>query len=309
MRSAQRRYRLKRNQEKNNIFFVVKLLVIPAVLLLAFLLIKITSRFWNGTDKFAYAYKIANGDVAVTIDDPKGSEETTLIIPGDTQVTVSGSYGVLRIKNVWQLSMNEKLGGALLPRSITRDLYFPVFLWADSDAVNLKDGNFLGIVKFIFSPKHTNIPIGDRLSLGFYAMQVKSIDKTEINLGTSKFLQKTVLNDGEPGYLVGNALSQRLTVYFADEDFGKGGGVRVEIKDATGVPGVADTAGQVIQVMGGKVVTIDKEPSPQSIDCLVLGKDPKIVSKITNLFNCKKGTGNTDFDLELQLGTGFAKKF
>ncbi len=308
MRSAQRRNRLEKKTRRNNLLVAVKFLIIPLVLLLLFILVKLSTKYWNGNDKFIYTYRLESGDVAVTIADPKLSEETTLVIPGDTQTDVAGNYGTLRIKNVWKLSMNEKLGGSLLPRTITKDFLFPVFLWSDSDAQNLKKANVLGILKFILTPVKTNIPLGDRVSLGLFAFQVRSIDRTEIDLGQSKFLQKTTLKDGQTGYTLNGVISQRLTIYFSDNDF-SGENVKVGIVDATGSSGVADNVGQIIQVLGGKVVSIDKKPAPSDSDCTVLGKNPKIVAKIAMLFDCRRSGGESTFDIELDLGSKFAKRF
>lgn len=308
MRKAQRLQRLERSKKKVWIYKLLTILIIPVVLILAFVFLKISTKYWNGKDKFVYAYRMTSGDIAISVNDPTLMEETTLIIPGDTQVDVARSYGTFRIKNVWQLSMNEHLGGSLIAGTLTKDFLFPVFLWADSDSESLKNSDFPGIFKFIFSPSKTNIPFGDRFWSGMFALQVKSIDKTEINLGTSKFLQKATLNDGMPGYILNGQVSGRLTSYFSDNDFSDGN-IKVGIIDSTGVFGVADTVGEVIQVLGGKVVSIDKQPMATNTDCVANGKDPKIVTKVMNLLGCKKSGEKTSFELEIDLGNNFAKRF
>lgn len=308
MRSAQRRNRLNREVRKNRIMFFIKLLVLPVVLILVFLFFRISEKYWNGSDKFGYVFRLPNGDVAVTELDPKLSEETTLIIPGDTQVDVAGNYGTFRIKNVWQLGIDEKLDGRLLASSITKNFSFPVFLWSDGDIESLKNGSVLGTLKFVVGPKKTNIPFGDRVLSGLFSIKLKSIDKTEINLGTSKFLQKVKLNDGQTGYLINGAVSGRLTTYFSDNDFADGS-LRVEIIDATGAPGVSDNVGQVIQVLGGKVVSVEKDAEDVNLDCKVAGTNSKIVRKISNLFGCRELREKSVFDLEIRLGAKFAKRF
>lgn len=308
MRSAQRQRRLRQKARNNGVLTIIKFLVVPAILIFVFLLFKLSTRYWNGSDKIGFVYRQQSGDVAVTVLDPKLSEETTMVIPGDTQVDVAGNYGTLRIKNVWQLAQNEKLDGRLLAGTVTKNFLFPVFLWSDSDAQNLADANLAGTLKFIFAPKKTNIPLGDRAAIGLFAIQVKSINKTEINLGTSKFLQKTVLNDGEKGYLLAGPISERLTVYFSDNDFADES-LKVEITDSTGAFGVSDKVGQIIQVLGGKIVSVDKKPVPSNFDCIILGKNSKIVRKIADLFRCSISREDSVFDLEVRLGEAFAKRF
>ena len=286
---------------------------LPIVLILGiFAFIKLSTKFWDGQDKFAFAYRLENGDVAVSVLDPKLSELTTLVIPGDTQVEVAGNYGELRIKNVWQLGMNEKLGGGLMSATITQNFLFPVVLWSDSDAGALTDSNSFGIFRFIFFPKSTNIAFGDRVSAGIFSLKTGVTNKNLLDLGKNQFLVKQKLNDGQPGYILAGNISQRLTVYFADSNFesgtSSGKSLRVVIGDATGAPGVADKVGAIIEVMGGKVVAINKKDGTDT-DCTVFGSDAKAVKKVASIFSCKTGADRGSFDLEIDLGQNFAKRF
>lgn len=283
------------------------LLALLLLVLVIFLFVKFRTVYWNGQDKLAFAFRMKSGDVGVTVADPKLAEITTLIIPGDTQVDVAENYGTLRIKNVWQLSQNEKLKGRLLPETITQNFLFPAFLWSDSDGVAISSPSVSGILKFVLTPKATNIPFGDRLNLGLFALKVSDSGRSEINLGESQFLRKLKLNDGGNGYVLVGLPSSRLTVYFSDND-----AILMQSKvnmiDATGTSDVANKVGQIIEVMGGKVVSIEKK-APALFDCEVIGTDPKVVEKILTLFSCAKGAGKSDFDLEVRLGQNFAKRF
>lgn len=128
----------------------IKVAVVLAVFAAIFIFVKLNTKHWNGHDKVGFAFKLGNGDVGVTVADPKLTELTTLVIPGDTEVDVAENYGTLRIKNVWQLSQNEKLGGRLLPETITQNFLFPISLWTNEGGVEVGKGAILGIVKFIF---------------------------------------------------------------------------------------------------------------------------------------------------------------
>jgi hypothetical protein len=287
--------------------YLLKLLAIPAVLVITFLFFKLTTKYWNGSDKVSYVYREESGNVVVTVLDPKLSEATSLIIPGDTQVNVAGNYGTLRIKNVWQLGINEKKEH-LLASTLTKSFYFPVFLWTGSDAENLRNSNLPGIIKFVFAPQKTNIPLGDRALIGIFSLQVSAIDRTEIDLGESKFLRKMQLNDGESGYVMAGPISERLSVYFSDNDFADEN-LKAGIIDATGDPKVAGDVGQIIQVLGGKIISVEKKTTPSESDCFVLGNNAKVVEKLSNLFDCKKLNEDTTLDLEIRLGKEFAKRF
>ena len=307
MRSAQRRARIEKKKKQNNFYrSLIKILLPVAIILGAFLFVRLNTHFWNGRDKLTIAYRMDNGDVGVLVMDPLIGELTTLIIPGGTSISVARGYGTMRIKNVWQLGINEKVGGSLLAETVTRNFLFPVFLWSDSEAYNLTTGNLVGIIHFVFSPGVGNIPFGDRLSAGLFALRVNNLGKSEIDLGRSQFLNKKVLNDGEPGYVISGPVSQRLTAYFSDNEMASVS-PKIGIVDATGVHGIAENVGQVLEVMGGKVVSIDRKVDKEDFGCTVLGRNLDYVKKISRLFSCKVGSGKTDFDLEIDLGSSFTK--
>ena len=313
MRSAHRRALIEKKKKTGKITGLFLKIVLPIILIsVVFAFLKLDTRYWNGSDKFAFAYRLENGDAAVAVIDPKLDELTTLAIPGDSQVDVARNYGQLRIKNVWQLGLNERIGGKLLAETITENFLFPVFLWSDSDAKSLIDANIPGILRFIFFPKSTNITFGDRIFTGFFAMQIHDSGKSLIDLGKNQFLVKQKLNDGQPGYVLAGVISPRLTAYFADNNFmgdaNAGKNLRVSIGDATGAPGVADTVGQIIEAEGGKVVSIDKK-SATDTDCTVFGSNAKAVKKIADIFSCKTIKNGGETDLEIDLGSAFAKRF
>jgi hypothetical protein len=301
MRSAQRKQRIEKSKKRGRIFGLLIKVFIPLILILSvFLYLQLSTKYWNGHDKFAFVFQAAEDNIGVKILDPVLNEETTLIIPGDTEVTVARGYGTLRIKNVWQLGVNEKLGGTLLAETLTDTFLFPTNLWSDMDITN--------VWKFIFSPKATNIPFGDRLSAGIFALRVLEIDKTEIDLAKSQFLAKKTLADGKPGFVLTGSVSSRLTVYFSDNNFADKN-LKFSLSDATGSYGVADGVGKILEVLGGKVVAVDKKPQDKSLDCEVFGQNSKAVSKVATLFSCKKISEKSNFDLEMKMGSKFAKRF
>ena len=313
MRSARRRALIEKRKKAGVITGIFLKVFLPIILILViFAFIKLSTKFWDGQDKFAFAYRLENGDVAVSVMDPRLSEQTTLVIPGDTQVEVAGNYGELRIKNVWQLGVNEKLGGSLMSATVTQNFLFPVSLWSDSDIGALADTNTFGIFHFIFFPKSTNISFGDRVSAGIFSLKIGVSGKNLLDLGKNQFLVKQKLNDGLTGYILAGNISQRLTVYFADSNFesgtSSGKSLRVAIKDATLTPGVADKVGAIIEVMGGKVVEIDKKDGTDT-DCTVFGSNAKAVKKVASIFSCKTSTEAGSFDLEIDLGQKFAERF
>ena len=313
MRSARRRALIEKKKKAGKVTGLLIKIFLPIIIVIGFFLVlRSDIRYWNGHDKFILAYRLENGDAAVSVLDPILSELTTLVIPGDTKVDVARNYGELRIKNVWQLGANEKVGGGLLAETVTQNFLFPVFLWSDSDAKSLVGGNLGEILHFIFFPKSTNVSFSDRLSAGLFSLKIQDLGKSWLDLGKNQFLVKQILNDGQTGFVLNGPVSPRLTVYFSDNDFADKN-LRVIINDATGIPGVADEVGQIIEVMGGKVISVNKIISGDKnytvSDCRVSGNDLKVVKKVADIFYCKTDKGAASVDLTIDLGQGFAKRF
>ncbi len=290
MPSRRRHLREKRKTKTRNFGIFFKILL-PVILILAVLLFFfINTKYWNGKDKFIYVSKAEGGGVIVTILDPKLNEEVNLTIPGEVEVTVARNLGTLRLKNVWQLGTNEKLDGRLVAETVSQNFLFPVFLWKDD------------------SGKKSNIPVGDSLLVRIFLLGIKPINKTDVDLAKSQFLMKVRLNDGTPGYRQNGPVSAALIAYFSDNDL-SARNLRIGIVDATGEAGVAQKVGEIIEVVGGKIVSIDKKVISSDSDCLVSGSETKVIRKIANLLTCKEKNQKTDFDIEINLGKKFADRF
>lgn len=301
MRSAQRKARLEKTKTKNHVLGILFKVVIPVVIVLSvFLYVKLSTKYWDGESKVSFVFQKTDGNVGITILDPKLNEETTLVIPGDTQVDVAKGYGTIRLKNVWQLGVNEGLGGGLLPQTLTKNFLFPTNLWSDTDISN--------VWKFVFSTKGTNIPFGDRLMAGFFALRLSRIERTEIDLVKSQFLHKKVLVDGQTGYVISGPATTRLTVYFSDNKM-TDKNIKFGLVDSTGNYGVANNVGSILEVLGGKVVVVDKKSTDESLDCEVFGTNRYVVRKIGSLFSCKEISRESNLDVEMIMGSKFAKRF
>lgn len=301
MKSAHRKIRLEKEAKRVRVFGLLIKILIPVIIIAsAFLFLKITTKYWNGSAKVSFVFQDENTNVEVVVLDPQLGEETTLIIPGDTEVNVAHGFGTLRIKNVWKLGVDENLNGSLLAQTVTEQFLFPTYLWSSRSLGNLW--------QFVFSPGKTNISFGDRLSMAIFSMNVKSIDQSQIDLGKSLFLKKQNLTDGMPGYTLSGPVSDRLTVYFSDNDFATRN-LKFGLTDATGTPGIANGVGNILEVLGGKVVSIDKRIPDPHLDCVVGGLNPEAVTEVERLFSCKKVSLNTNFDLEVHLGELFAKRY
>lgn len=248
--------------------------------------LRLTPHYWNGKDRLNLVV-VQKEEVDILVFDPQNFEITKFIIPGDTQVDVASSKGKFKIKNVWQLGADEGLGGKLLTQTVTKNFYLPVFLWRGRSK--------------------TNLPVADRISLWIFKLRVKETDINEIDLGKGLYVKPKKLEDGSRGYILESPLPERLTVYFSDYKMLKDV-PRVVIEDETGTSNTSSVVGKVIEVMGGKVVSIEKKAA-SGLDCEMGGKDEDVLNKIADIFSCQKTSENTEFDLKIKIGKTFAKRF
>lgn len=292
----------KKNFNFKGVFFVLFLVVFLVVLFVALTLIL-------NKDKINMVVRGEAGEIYVSSFDFEAKKITTFVIPPTAELEVSRSLGKWKAKSLWQLSMNEKLGGALLSETVTRDFHFPTFLWADSLAQGFSDGKVATPFLSLFAPYKTNLGMLDKLRLFFIALTVKNFDRELIDLSKTSYLRKTKLADGEDGYVVTKNLPQELIYVFAESLINKKE-TRVEIIDLTGTYGVGESVGATIEVLGAKILATTKGPSDDS-DCIVLGKDSTVVGKIAKVFSCEQGKGSAEdrFDIQIKIGKKFAQRF
>lgn len=307
MRSYKRKKEIERKNKTRKLGkLIILIIVLTFVLSVLFNFFK-TPHFWNGRDKISLVVQKTTGDVSVIVFDPRLGEEIILNIPSNTEVDVAENLGRLTIKNVWKLGQVQKIGGRILSETVTKNFLFPCYLWSDAKAESLIKPSLFGILDFVFRKGSSNLSFSDRVSLAFFSLKTKDINKSEVDLGKSQFLKKGKISDGSLGFFLSGEVLQRLTANFSDYGFSDRT-VRIFVKDYTGSPGVSDRVGQILEVMGGKVVSIEKL-SLADEDCAVSGGDLDLITKVSRLFSCKTSISGGKDEIELILGSKFAKRF
>lgn len=272
------------------------------VLVGALLLFFLTGKYWNGRDKLDLVVPTSSGDVLIVSFDPSLDKITTLRIPGETQVEVSRNLGIWRIKNVWQLGKQEKIGSKLLSETVVKNFSLPVYLWYKNS--NLEPENscwrLLG---------ETNLGWKDRLKLTSFCFRVPEVDRNYLDLGKTQVLKKARLTDGEEGFLITQKNIDSLAIYFS-ETLILQKGTKIALKDYTGQPLISEKVGQTLQILGGKVVVVGKENKDENLDCEVWGKEKKVVAKIARIYSCSSHLDSSlGFDVEFRFGQKFAERF
>lgn len=248
-----------------------------------------------------------DGNVQITTFDYQLKEITNVIIPGNTRVQAARNLGFLPLKNIWELGNNEGMGGLLLAETLTRHFKFPMTAWADAKATGLSSSNIFLLAKAILWPYQTNLKIGDKLRLAFFSLGVKPSGRLEINLEDTGYLNLQRFVDGEEGYVVSGIYPDHLRVTFSNPRVTVEK-TRVVIIDAGGED-TADNLGEVIEILGAKVISIEKKDLEKT-DCLVRGIDKEIVEVFARLFSCElEIVDSQQGSLEIKIGSEFASRY
>lgn len=206
------------------------------------------------------------------------------------------------------MGVNENLEGLLLSETLTRHMKLPVIAWADKQAQGLTQGNIFSLIKAVLLPYKTNLRVGDRLRIAALSLGIQSSKRVEVNLADTAYLKKKRLIDGQEGYVVFGSFPDQLRVVFSDPIISERS-ARVVIKDASGLVGVSKDLGEVIEILGAKVISIDKIDEAVG-DCLVSGKDKEIIEIFSSMFSCQ--TDSLDLgsiDAQIEIGAEFGKRY
>ena len=309
MSPAQRRNRLNRFKTRKTGFRFIKYLFLVILIGALALVVALQTKYWGTRNKLSTVISAASGDVVISTFDPEGESITNVLIPANTQLDVARGLGSFRAKSIWQLGINEKLGGKLLTETIVKNFHFPVYTWGDNNIKGLADVEFLSIFRAVFFPAKTNLKIGDRIKMAFFSLGVKASKRVNIDLREGQYLKKTRLVDGEEGYLVSGVGLSKLFPTFSENGISQQN-LRVNVKDATGQRGVAEQIGATLEVLGVKVASLERK-RVEDLDCSFRTKNEDLAKKVSFIFSCKreKIAPEGNFDLELNLGSQFAKRY
>ncbi len=269
----------------------------------------IRPHIWNRSERLVIAIARDNGEAAVVFVDPLVSSITTIVIPADTLVNVGRQLGEWKIKSVWQLGQNEKVGGKLLAETVTKTFRIPAEAWGNEKIANFISGKPLDILKAFTLSGQTNLTLRDKIFLSLFSLRLKMADKIFIKMEETGVLEKTKLPDGQEGYVVRTILSPQLVGIFSDSQVSKEGKL-IQIIDKTGEFSVAQKVGQIIETLGAKVVFLSKKEESEG-DCIARGNNSVTLKKIAKIFSCQvvsKGD-SSDLDIEVEIGKSFAKRF
>jgi hypothetical protein len=254
--------------------------------------------------KVSVVFPKSSGDVIVSVFDFTSGEITSIQIPATTEVTASHHLGIWKVGSLWQLGTDEHLGGSLLKDTVAKNFHFPVMYWADSG---------FGTESHLMLAGKTDMPLKIKLAIALLSFRSKSSNKSDIDLADTSFLVKKVTAGGEKGYSISAFTPDIIVAKFTEATSISevSGFVKVAIVDETGVGGLAEDVGKVVEMLGAKIVSVKKSSSTASSDCEVYGKPKATCEKIAQVFGCKinLSASNQSADIVVTLGSAFGKRY
>lgn len=289
--------------------FILKFMALVFLVFIYVGFVFLKTKYLNGQDKFVMAVNGEDG-VYVSVFDPGELSQSNIFIPGKTQVSVAGQLGSWKIGSVWQLGINEKMGGGLLARTISKNFGFPVVGWSGTSGLGFVNGHFRDLVKSVFSAYQVNLTMGDRLRLAFLILKIPNEGKETIDLSKSPLLKSARFLDGEDGFVIFGRIPEKIAAIFPDNRISKAN-FKAKIMDSSGRSGLAEKVGNIIEMMGVKVAVISKDEKGENFDCKVSGIDKSLVLNLSRILGCSENLKKEmdNFDLEVVLGSAFPKKF
>lgn len=301
---ARRRKRRRKEKEraKRNPWLLL-LTTVAAIAVGAFFIT--SSKSWDSKSKLTLLVHDPKGDVNLLTFDPVMEEISVIVIPSNTEVEVAQHFGTYQLGNVWKLGQSEGLQGNLLSKTITKNFKFPVYVWAENEALGFASTNYIEVIKAVVSNYRTNLSLGDRFKIAAFSISVSNSRRVELDLSKTQYLSKTKLVDGQDGYIIEKDIPVSILSIFTNPII-SGREHRVVITNETGNAAVAERVGEVVEVLGVQVASV-RRGDGDTEGCIVGGNDQSSVEIISKIFDCsiKKRDQDANLDIEIVLGSNF----
>jgi hypothetical protein len=252
-----------------------------------------------------------NEEIQLIIFDSDNKELTVIKLPENMQLNASHQRGIWKVSSLWKLGFDENMGGDLLADTLTNNASLPVNAWYGGKASSIASGSIVKILPFFspFSMTKSNLSYRDKFELSLFSLSVKNANRRTIDLSDTTYLRKTVLVDGEEGYVVAGSIPQDIVAIFSNDLLSQNN-VVVHVVNNTAKYGLVEKIGRLIEVVGAKVISVEKNNNSIE-DCLVIGNDTKVVSFFADLFHCDEvyDKSHDNYEITIIIGKMFAERF
>lgn len=272
------------------------------------------NRLWKEEGRFTVV--VATEDPRIFSFNPQSGRLTIITIPARTELEASHGYGSFFAGSLWELGQQEGLGGEILANSIKKNFGIPVDAWTSGAGevfftprvlalpVALKEG-------MVSAGLETNLTFFDRVALLMRAAATSTFARQEIDLKSSRVIQKITLPDGAQAYkVIPEQAKVAFEKAFRDERVFQEAKT-VSIVNTSGKTGLGADVARLLAVLGTRVISV-RDGEREVSGCLVsAGREAlgtSSVKRISQLLGCSVSEGDGEV-IEVFLGEGFAKKF
>ncbi len=301
----------RKNKSKKN---KARLLFFVPLALVIFIILKIVLQksLWIGGTRLVVAVNERDKSASIVVIDRNTNSVTKINVPKNTQIDLSYGLGKWQVGSVWDLGKQEGLEGELLSKSLTKSLKMPIDAWADSDFLGFWQGSLLSKTRSFVNFYQTNLSFKDKIIIYLFSLKIQPSNTYNINLAETMFFEKVRLASGEDGFIAKNNPPPSLTKLFVVNELFKQQPPKIKLVDKSDSSlSKLDIQNltAILEALGAKVIGIEKKEY-SSVNCIVNYAGNKSFSqKVSNILGCSLGKENTDVDLELVLGSEFARRF
>lgn len=284
------------------------LTLLSGLLLFILYLIFSPGKYWDGKGRLAVAFfDRQEGDVTLVVFDPQTNSRTTIEVPGNLEVDVSRNLGTWRLESVWQLGVNEKVGGVLLSETLTKSLTLPIESFATGSLIGFTSDLLPDRLSAVMGGGKTNLNLKDRLGIFFFLLGLGNSDSLNFTMEGLGAIAPARLVDGGSGYKLRGSIPAKLSGIFADALISKEG-LKISLSYPQGKEFQAKKVSAIVEALGAKVIALKKTDS--SLDCTVSGGKTLTKKKLAELFSCKAESKTPNpYDLEIEMGEEFFNRF
>ncbi|MBI2590581.1 MAG: hypothetical protein HYW33_01730 [Candidatus Blackburnbacteria bacterium] len=309
-----RRNRRISSAKKNRLTPVAKYLVLIAILaILGLVLWRLVdawaNRLWKDGSRITVV--VADQPPVVFSYNPENASITQFVVPANTQLDTSGGYGSWLAGSLWDLGVQEKVGGQILSRSVQRSFGIPVNGWTGKGGNILFSGSKLGLFSLINI--QSNLTFFDKVNLLFASSRVRKLSRTTIDLERQGIVKTKTLADGTAGFVIIDKSVSRLDTLKDDKVLSEE--KTLKITNSSSVSGLALQVSRVSSTLGLRVISTDTIKDKVLGICTVRGKDSELKSfaaqRLLDTFGCGSEVGDPSgpTNLEMILGAKFPKEF
>lgn len=271
------------------------------------------NRVWDTPTRFTVV--VAEENPTLYSYDPSFSELTIISVPANTQLDAAWGYGSWLAGSLWSLGVQEKRWD-LLSLSLAKNLGVPIDGFVGPGGEKFFQNSIwpLKIFKALMGDVATSLTFFDRIKLLFGPANTPKANRRVISLEEQGVITKTVLADGQKGFVV---LPERSRIFFEglrDErilDEGK----TLIVTNSTDKKGLASDVVKITSTLGLRAIGAQTKINEKIEDCLIKtrprDKNSLSVKRLVKVFNCNVEVEEFEgpADIEILLGEGFTKRF